>query len=45
MLYERLLPILDHDHVLLADEVESIHLTNVRGGLKLWRLYETLGVL
>ena len=45
MLYQRLLPILDHEHVLLADEVESIHLANVRGGLKLWRLYEALELL
>jgi hypothetical protein len=29
----------------LADELESIHLANVRGGLKLWRLYEALLVL
>jgi hypothetical protein len=45
MLYERLLPILGHDHVLLADDVDSIHLANVRGGLKLWRLYEALQLL
>jgi len=42
MLYDRLLPLLGHDHVILADEAESIHLANVRGGLKLWRLYEAL---
>ena len=45
MLYERLLPILNHEHVLLADEAESIHLANVRGGMKLWRLYEALELL
>ena len=45
MLYDRLLPILDHDHVLLADDVDSMHLANVRGGLKLWRLYEALKLL
>lgn len=45
MLYDRLLPLLGHDHVILADEAESIHLANVRGGLKLWRLYEALGLL
>jgi len=28
-----------------ADGLESIHLANVRGGLKLWRLYEALQVL
>ncbi len=45
MLYERLLPLLNHEHIILADEVESIHLANVRGGLKLWRLYEALELL
>jgi hypothetical protein len=45
LLYDRLLPILDHDNIILADELESIHLANVRGGLKLWRLYEAIGVL
>ncbi len=45
MLYDRLLPLLAHDHVILADEAESIHLANVRGGLKLWRLYEALELL
>ncbi len=45
MLYERLLPLLNHEHVILADDVESIHLANVRGGLKLWRLYEALELL
>ncbi len=45
MLYDRLLSLLGHDHVILADEAESIHLANVRGGLKLWRLYEALELL
>jgi hypothetical protein len=45
MLYDRLLPLLEHGHVILADEAESIHLANVRGGLKLWRLYELLELL
>ena len=45
MLYDRLLPLLGHDHVILADEADSIHLANVRGGLKLWRLYELLELL
>jgi hypothetical protein len=31
--------------VILADDLESLHLANVRGGLKLWRLYEALQVL
>ena len=45
LLYKRLLPILNHERVILADDLESIHLANVRGGLKLWRLYEALKVL
>ena len=45
LLYSRLVPIYDHKRVILADEIESIHLANVRGGLKLWRLYEVLKVL
>lgn len=45
LLYKRLLPILNHERVILADAFESIHLANVRGGLKLWRLYEALKVL
>lgn len=45
LLYNRLLPILKHKNIILADEIESIHLANVRGGLKLWRLYEALQVL
>jgi hypothetical protein len=45
LLYKRLLSILKHENVILADDLESIHLANVRGGLKLWRLYEALHVL
>lgn len=45
LLYRRLLPILEHERVILADALESIHLANVRGGLKLWRLYEVLKIL
>ena len=45
MLYDRLPPILGHDHIILAEDAPSIHLANVRGGLKLWRLYETLELL
>jgi hypothetical protein len=45
LLHKRLLPILNHERVILADDLESIHLANVRGGLKLWRLYEELKVL
>jgi hypothetical protein len=45
LLYHRLLPILKHENVILADDINTIHLANVRGGLKLWRLYEALKVL
>jgi hypothetical protein len=45
LLHKRLLPILRHERVILADDLESIHLANVRGGLKLWRLYEALKAL
>jgi hypothetical protein len=45
MLYDRLLPLLGHNHIILADDADSIHLANVRGGLKLWRLYEMLELL
>ena len=45
LLYHRLLAILKHEEVILADNINTIHLANVRGGLKLWRLYEVLQVL
>ncbi len=45
LLYNRLLPILNHKRVILADDLASIHMANVRGGLKLWRLYEALQLL
>jgi len=45
LLYQRLLSILNHAKVILADEIECLHLANVRGGLKLWRLYEALQLL
>ncbi|MFC1878761.1 hypothetical protein ACFLZW_02495 [Chloroflexota bacterium] len=38
-------PMLEHENVIFADDLESIHLANVRGGLKLWRLYEALQIL
>lgn len=38
MLFDRLLPALGHQRVFLADTSESIHMANVRGGLKLWKL-------
>lgn len=45
LLYKRLLPLLNHDRVILAEDLEHIHLANVRGGMKLWRLYEALNLL
>lgn len=45
ILYDRLLPILNHKSVILADEPEKIHMANVRGGQKLWQLYEVMGIV
>jgi len=45
LLHQRLLTILNHENIVLADKLEEMHLANVRGGLKLWRLYEALKVL
>lgn len=45
LLYQRLLSVLDHENVILADVLSDIHLANVRGGFKLWRLYEALKVI
>jgi len=45
LLYQKIKPLLHHDNVKLADTMDVLHLANVRGGLKLWRLYEALKVL
>jgi hypothetical protein len=45
LLQKKLLAILKHENVILADQLDSLHLANVRGGLKLWRLYDTLKLL
>ena len=45
LLHHKLIPILKHNSIFLADSKGSLHLANVRGGLKLWRLYEALKVL
>ena len=42
LLHNKLVPILKHNNVILADSKESLHLANVRGGLKLWRLYKAV---
>jgi hypothetical protein len=45
-LHDRLVDVLDHGRVVMADpDPESIHFANVRGGLKLWRLYEHAGIV
>jgi len=45
LLHKKLLPILKHENVVLADQIDNLHLANVRGGLKLWRLYDALKLL
>lgn len=45
LLHHKLVSILKHNNVILAYTKESLHLANVRGGLKLWRLYDALKVL
>lgn len=45
LLHNKLIPILKHNSIILADSKESLHMANVRGGLKLWRLYDALKVL
>ncbi len=45
LLYHKIKPLLKHGNVMLADEMNTLHLANVRGGLKLWRLYDALKIL
>jgi hypothetical protein len=45
LLHHQLIPILKHNNIILADSKDSLHLANMRGGLKLWRLYDALKVL
>ncbi len=46
MLYDRLRDeVLEHGRVFIADnDLEAVHLANVRGGMKLYRFYENAGV-
>ena len=44
LLHQRLIQTFNHENIILADSVNNLHLANVRGGLKLWRLYVELGV-
>lgn len=45
LMYDSICENVQHDNIMLADDVDSLHLANVRGGLKLWKLYERLGVV
>jgi hypothetical protein len=45
LLHERLLPVLNHQRVELSESSDKNHLANVRGGLKLWKLYQAHGLL
>lgn len=45
VIHERLCPLLGHNNIVFAEALPSIHLANVRGGLKLYRLFETEGWL
>jgi hypothetical protein len=40
LLHERLLPVLNHERVVLSESSDKNHLANVRGGFKLWKLYQ-----
>ena len=44
-MHQKLLPILKHENVSLADQLANLHLANVLGGLKLWHLYNALKLL
>lgn len=44
LLFQKIKPLLKHGNVMLADDFDSLHLANVRGGLKLWRLCEALKI-
>jgi hypothetical protein len=45
LLRQKMLSILKYENVMLADQRNGLHLANVRGGLKLWRLYDALKLL
>jgi hypothetical protein len=45
LLYDKVPPLLKHNNIVLADDLESLHFANVRGRLKLWHLYVALKVL
>jgi len=43
MLYDHLVPVLDHGSIVLAEDRDAIHLANVRGGAKLLNMYQLNG--
>jgi len=45
LLYTYLWDHIQNKNIHLADEPGELHLANVRGGLKLWRLYTAIGVI
>lgn len=44
-LYSHLLPVLNHNSIIMAEEEEFMYLANVRGGAKLWRFLVSQGVV
>jgi hypothetical protein len=40
LLYNHLLQVIDNQNIIPAEDLETLHFANVRGGIKLWRLYE-----
>lgn len=45
LLYNKIKLLLKHDNLMLADTMDALHHANVLGGVKLWRLYDTLKVI
>ena len=45
LLYQKIKQLLKHSNVMFADNIDTLHLANVWGGLKLWRLYDALKAL
>jgi hypothetical protein len=44
VMFDSLCDALQHDNIMLADDLDSLHLANVRGGLKLWKMLDSLGI-
>lgn len=45
LLHQHIAPELENKNIHLAAAPDELHLANVRGGLKLWRLYKAIGVI